>query len=69
MGLFLQIVLLAILMFYPAWRIFERTGFPPALALLVLIPGVGILVALGILAFAEWPVHRYGQDITGGGET
>jgi len=68
MSFFFQIAILAILMLYPAWRIFERTGFPPALAFLVLIPGVGMLVVLGILAFAEWPVQRYGQVLTGGGE-
>lgn len=68
MGFFGELIILAILMLYPAWRVFDRTGFPPALSFLVLVPGIGTLVALGILAFAEWPVQRYGRDITGGGE-
>ena len=63
-----QIIVLAILLLYPAWRIFSRTGFSPAIALVVLVPGVGLLIALGVLAFAEWPVHRYGQDSDQGGD-
>jgi len=45
----------AVLFLYPAWRIFHRAGFAPATALTVLIPFVGPLVAMAILAFAEWP--------------
>lgn len=39
----------------PTWRIFARVGKPPALALLCLIPGLGFIVAMYILAFSEWP--------------
>lgn len=63
-----QIIVIAILLLYPAWRVFTRTGFPPAIALVVLVPGVGILIALGVLAFAEWPVHRYGHDFDQDGD-
>jgi hypothetical protein len=41
----------------PWWRILKRTGNPPALSLLMLIP----LVNVGLLfwfAFAEWPIER-----------
>ena len=38
----------------PFWRLFQRTGFKPALALIVLIPG-GILVLIWVVAFAKWP--------------
>lgn len=61
--------ILALLLVYPAWRIFERTGLSPALGLLVLIPGFGGLIALAVLAFAEWPVQKYGSDVRGEGET
>jgi hypothetical protein len=38
------------------WRIFTKAGLAGPLALLVLIPGVGSLVVLCILAFARWNV-------------
>ena len=62
MEILFQTIILAVLLLYPAWRVFARTGFSPAIALVVLVPGVGVLLALGVLAFAEWPVHRYGHD-------
>jgi hypothetical protein len=38
------------------WRIFTKAGLAGPLALLVLIPGIGHLVILCILAFADWKV-------------
>lgn len=38
------------------WRIFTKAGLSGPLALLVLVPGVGWIIALCILAFSEWPV-------------
>ena len=38
------------------WRVFVKAGMSGPLALLVLIPGVGWLIALCILAFGEWRV-------------
>lgn len=40
---------------YPLWRIFGRTGLPPALSLIVLLPIAGPLFVSCILAFARWP--------------
>jgi hypothetical protein len=40
------------------WRIFSRAGFGGALALLNLVPGIGHLVCLLILAFGTWPNER-----------
>jgi hypothetical protein len=39
------------------WRIFERTGYSGALSLLNLVPGVGNLVCILILAFGRWPIE------------
>jgi hypothetical protein len=39
------------------WRIFAKTGQSGALSLIGLIPGVGLLVLLCILAFAKWPIE------------
>ena len=51
MGTLLGMVLLVI----PLWRICGRAGFHPALALVAIVPVLGLLVVAGILAFAEWP--------------
>lgn len=51
-------LLISVLPFILFWRIFNKAGFPGALALLLLIPGVGLLAATLVLALAEWPVVR-----------
>jgi hypothetical protein len=39
-------------------RIFSRAGYPGVLGLLCLMPGLGEIVMLLILAFGKWPVLR-----------
>jgi uncharacterized membrane protein YhaH (DUF805 family) len=39
------------------WRIFAKAGFNGALAFLNLIPGVGPLICILILAFGRWPIE------------
>jgi uncharacterized membrane protein YhaH (DUF805 family) len=39
------------------WRILSRAGFSGALALLCLVPGVGALIPILILAFGRWPIE------------
>ena len=41
----------------PSWFICKKAGFSPWLSLLCIIPTIGILVMLYILAFAEWKVQ------------
>jgi uncharacterized membrane protein YhaH (DUF805 family) len=38
------------------WRILTKAGLSGPLSLLVLIPGVGWIIVLCILAFSDWPV-------------
>jgi uncharacterized membrane protein YhaH (DUF805 family) len=38
------------------WRIFTKAGLSGALSLLVLVPAVGWIIVLCILAFSEWRV-------------
>jgi hypothetical protein len=38
------------------WRIFTRAGMAGALSLLILLPGIGPLVVVCILAFGTWGV-------------
>jgi hypothetical protein len=58
MGVFIGLIVLvfAIFFIFCFWRIFTKAGLPGALALLVLVPGLGHLVVICILAFARWNV-------------
>jgi hypothetical protein len=47
-----------ILFVIPAWRILGKAGFPPALALLMIVPLLGNICVFVILAFAEWPALK-----------
>ncbi|WP_109485565.1 hypothetical protein [Occallatibacter savannae] len=49
--------LIAILLFaVPSWFILKKAGFSPWLSLLCIVPTLGTVVLLFILAFAEWKV-------------
>ena len=51
------LVLIGIAIFIiPCWFICKKAGFSPWLSLLCVIPTVGILVLLYVLAFADWKV-------------
>lgn len=52
--------IISLLVVVPLWRIYQRAGLNPALSLLVLIPWVGGLVVLAMLAFSSWPARRGG---------
>ena len=41
----------------PWWKIFQRSGHPGALSLLMLVPVVNLVIILWF-AFAEWPIER-----------
>lgn len=58
MGEFIGALIGAVLVIVPLWRIVGRTGFNPALSLLVVIPWLGFVIIAAILAFAEWPSLR-----------
>lgn len=49
------VVTIAIVMI-PCWIILKKAGFSPWLALLCIIPSLGTLVLLYVLAFAQWKV-------------
>jgi hypothetical protein len=52
---FIILVVIAIIM-VPCWFILKKAGFTPWLCLLCLIPSIGLVVLLYVLAFAEWKV-------------
>lgn len=49
-------LVVVIIIIVPTWFICKKAGFSPWLSLLCIIPSLGTLVLLYILAFAEWKV-------------
>lgn len=56
-GHWLWMLVVAIVVVIPVWRICQRTGYPGWLGILILIPIVNLLF-LYFLAFADWPVNK-----------
>lgn len=54
-GIFLLVVVAFTIWVY--WRIFEKAGYSGALSLLNLVPGVGPLICVIVLAFGRWPIE------------
>ena len=58
----IMLVAIAIVM-VPCWFILKKAGFTPWLSLLCILPSLGTLVLLYVLAFADWRVipalHAY----------
>ncbi|MCR9128388.1 MAG: hypothetical protein NXI12_02595 [Alphaproteobacteria bacterium] len=58
----LLLVLYAIVVVFPCWRIIARTGLPGALGILAIVPLVN-LILLWVLAFIDWPaLKKAGSD-------
>lgn len=55
-GILIVGVLFSALLVWLFWRSFTKAGLSGPLSLLVLIPGIGVLIVLCILAFSEWKV-------------
>lgn len=55
---FIMLFMFAIYAFFAFlfWRIFVKAGMAGPLGLLALVPGVGFIIALCILAFGDWRV-------------
>ena len=62
------IILCAIVAFmvWVYWRIFQKAGYSGALSLLNLVPGVGPLICVLILAFGRWPIEDRLAALEGG---
>jgi hypothetical protein len=57
-----QIIVLAVLLLYPTWRICGKAGLNPAISLTILIPGLGVLICALILALSKWEVQPKGGN-------
>lgn len=49
-------VVTVIIVMVPCWRILKKAGFTPWLALLCILPSLGTLVLLYVVAFSDWKV-------------
>jgi hypothetical protein len=56
-GHWLWMLVVAVVVVIPVWRICRRTGYPGWLGILILIP-VANLLFLYFLAFADWPADK-----------
>ena len=52
-----MMLVIAVLVVVPVWRICAKAGYSGWLSLLVLVP-VANLLLLYFLGFAEWPIER-----------
>ncbi len=59
-GHWLWMLIIAVIVLLPVWRICRRTGYPGWLGFLMLIPVVN-LIFLYFLAFADWPANKVGD--------
>ena len=59
-GHWLWMLVVAIIVVIPTWRICQRVGYPGILGVLILIPLVN-LAFLYFLAFADWPCNKRGD--------
>ncbi len=64
MGTFLIVGLaFTVLTVWLFWRIFAKAGFNGAMGLLCLIPSIGFLICIVILAFSAWPNERIAAPV------
>jgi hypothetical protein len=59
LGLFAFVIpiIIGIITIWVFWRIFEKAGFPAALSILMIVPGLNFALLL-FLAFFPWPVYK-----------
>ncbi|MCL7421065.1 MAG: hypothetical protein M8364_09205 [Methylobacter sp.] len=58
-----RVIIVGLMIVLPVGLIYRKAGFHPAWALLVFLPGFGLLLIFLQLAFAPWPNQK---DIDGG---
>ncbi len=66
---FIYIIIICVVVAFTLWvywRIFAKAGYNGSLSLLNLIPGVGPLICVLILAFGRWPIEDQLAALQGG---
>ena len=54
LGVMIAILIVALILIIPYWKIFQKAGFSKWLALLMIVPFVN-LITLYCVAFIKWP--------------
>jgi hypothetical protein len=60
-GHWLWMLIMAVVLVIPIWRICQRAGYPGWLGLLIVVPFVN-LGLLYFLAFSNWPARKRGEQ-------
>jgi len=60
-GHWLWMLVIAVVVVIPVWRICQRTGYPGWAGILILFPVIN-LIFLYFLAFAAWPADKTGDQ-------
>lgn len=58
-GHWLWMLVIAVVVVVPAWKICQRTGYPGWLGILILVPVINLFL-LYFLAFSNWPAFKQG---------
>ncbi|MEA2690130.1 MAG: hypothetical protein QOD51_2737 [Candidatus Eremiobacteraeota bacterium] len=66
-GILIFWLILLVVMVGIYYLILKKTGYSPWLSLLILVPGLGGLALIIILAFTEWPIQRQLRALQAGG--
>jgi hypothetical protein len=56
-------LVMVVLWIIPAWKILGRMGMTPVLALLAVIPFLGFLILLFVVANSRWPNFDRSQKV------
>lgn len=56
-GHWLWLLVMAVLVIVPVWRICQRAGYPGWLSMFIVIPMLN-LVFLYFIAFSDWPANQ-----------
>ena len=56
--LLIDLIVTAVIFLFPLWKIHQKAGQSPALSLLVLVPFIGPLISILILAFVPWDSQK-----------
>lgn len=54
--------ILAVIIFWPIFKIFKRAGLSPLPAVSLAVPYVGLIIAASFLCFQKWPSLTQGDQ-------
>lgn len=60
-GHWLWMLIVAVIIVVPVWKICKRAGYPGPLGLLILVPMLNIAL-LYFIAFSDWPAKQNGDQ-------